>query len=160
MNAPAAVAIRPAAGNLDLAAARTLFGEYAASLDFDLDYQGFDQELAGLPGAYAPPAGAILLAEVNGELAGCVALRPLADGICEMKRLYLRPVARGHGVGRRLAEEIIAAARAAGHRRMRLDTVGPVMPAAIGLYRDLGFCEIPAYYDSPIPDTLYFELTL
>jgi ribosomal protein S18 acetylase RimI-like enzyme len=144
----------------DLIAARELFLEYAKSLNFSLCFQGFDQELASLPGDYAPPSGRLLLAEFYGRRAGCVALHRLEDGICEMKRLYVRPEFRGHGIGRRLSEAVIAEARAAGYQRMRLDTVAPVMREAVQLYRELGFCEIAAYRPNPMPGTLYMELAL
>ena len=144
----------------DLIAARELILEYAKSLNFSLCFQGFDQELASLPGEYAPPSGRLLLADFYGRRAGCVALHRLADGICEMKRLYVRPEFRGHKIGRRLAEAVIAEARAAGYQRMRLDTVAPVMREAVQLYRELGFYEIPAYRPNPQPGTVYMELAL
>ena len=139
----------------DMAAVRDLFVEYERSIDADLCFQDFDTELATLPGAYALPHGCLLLAWAGGDLAGVVGLRPLADGsggdrLCEMKRLYLRPSHRGGGAGRRLAEAIIAAARARGYARMRLDTLHD-MTAARALYRSLGFADIPAYYDNPLP---------
>lgn len=143
-----------------LAQARELMLEYANSLGVSLCFQNFDAEMAALPGKYAPPGGCILLAEVDGESAGCVALRQLAPGICEMKRLYLRPRFRALGLGRRLAEEIIAVARPLGYQRMRLDTVEPLMKNAVGLYRALGFREIPAYCVNPMEQTLYLELEL
>ena len=120
-------------------AVRELFLEYAKSLNFSLCFQSFDQELASLPGDYSPPSGRLLLADFNGQRAGCVALHQLADGICEMKRLYVRSQFRGHKIGRLLAEAVIAEARAAGYERMRLDTVAPVMQRAVQLYRELGF---------------------
>jgi putative acetyltransferase len=143
-----------------IAQARELFLEYAQSLGFSLCFQNFDQELAGLPGDYSPPGGRLLLAEFKGELAGCVALHKFDGDICEMKRLYLRPMFRGQGLGRILAEAIIAEARLIGYRRMRLDTVGPVMKDAVAMYRKLGFREIAPYRANPMPGTLYLELTL
>lgn len=153
--------IRQAEWPADLPAVRTLFEEYAASLGFDLSFQNFQQELAGLPGDYVPPGGCVLLAFADpaGAAAGCVALRPLEPRICEMKRLYVRPTHRGTGAGRRLGEAIIAEARALGYRSMRLDTV-PSMERARALYRALGFRDIPPYRYNPIPGTSYMELTL
>ena len=139
---------------------RDLFLDYAKSLGFSLSFQNFDQELARLPGHYAPPKGRLLLVEYAGELAGCVALRELEAGICEMKRLYLRPAFRGKGLGRSIAEHLIAEARKMGYARMRLDTVEPVMQDAVAMYRRLGFREIPPYRENPIAGALYVELTL
>jgi putative acetyltransferase len=139
---------------------RELFLEYEQSLGFSLCFQNFDKELAGLPGDYATPEGRLLLAECEGQLVGCVALHKLELGVCEMKRLYLRPQVRGKGLGRSLAERIIAEAREIGYRRMRLDTVEPVMKDAVAMYRKLGFKEIDPYCANPIAGALYVELEL
>lgn len=140
--------------------ARTLFLEYADSLGFSLCFQNFDQELANLPGAYKPPAGRLLLAQDSEAFAGCVALRRLEDGICEMKRLYVRPAYRGKGVGRMLIDRIISEARLIGYKRMRLDTVESSMRDAIALYRRIGFHEIAPYCNNPMEGALYMELAL
>lgn len=144
-----------AAGAEDLEEIRALFAEYAASLPFDLGFQGFEHELAGLPGAYAPPRGALLLAPG----AGCAALRPLAADACELKRLYVRPSARGGGLGRALTLAAIDAARGIGYGRIRLDTV-PGMERAQALYERLGFVEIAPYRENPIPGARFLELEL
>jgi ribosomal protein S18 acetylase RimI-like enzyme len=154
------VAIAAALSADDLVLARELFLEYARSLDFELCFQSFDAELAELPGKYAAPRGRLYLARVDGDIAGCIALRPLETGVCEMKRLWVRPAYRGHGVGRALCDRLVDDARQIGYRVMRLDTIGATMQKAVGLYRALGFREIPAYYDNPIPGALYLELTL
>jgi putative acetyltransferase len=143
----------------DLMAVRELFQEYAASLGFSLCFQGFDQELAGLPGMYTPPEGRLLLAHRDGDTAGCVALRPSAPGTCEMKRLYVRPGHRASGLGRLLAERIIHEAGIAGYQRMRLDTL-PSMHAAIRLYRRLGFQPIAPYTTNPVEGAVFLELQL
>ncbi len=150
------------AAEADIENVRALFLEYGKSLGFSLCFQPFDQELAGLPGDYAPPRGRLLIAEVEGKPAGCVALHALKDSpdICEMKRLYVRPEFRGHQLGRRLVDAVIAGARGIGYKKMRLDTVEPVMGAAVALYRQLGFREIPPYRENPQPGTLYMELDL
>jgi ribosomal protein S18 acetylase RimI-like enzyme len=143
------------------AAARELMVEYAQTLGFELCFQNFDQEMRALPGKYAPPAGRLLLAYSSGAAAGVVAMRPLDDpGVCEMKRLYVRPAFRGLSLGRALAERLIAEAAAAGYTRMRLDTVPGKMDSAIALYRELGFRQIDAYYPTPVRETLFLELEL
>jgi putative acetyltransferase len=149
--------------------ARSLFLEYGSSLGFNLCFQSFDEELKSLPGAYGPPSGRLLLARSHGRdlhgqdqvhAAGCVALRKLEPGICEMKRLYVRPGDRGRGLGQMLVERIIAEARAIGYERMRLDTVESAMKDAIALYRRVGFREIPPYTAIPIESALWMELLL
>lgn len=146
----------------DIAAAQQLFLAYAKSLDFDLCFQNFEDELAALPGAYAPPGGALLLARDGaGTAVGVVALRPLHEpGCCEMKRLYLSPAMRGRGAGRQLVQAVIDEARRLGYRHMRLDTVASSMQAAIALYRQFGFQPIPPYTFNPQPDVVYLELAL
>jgi ribosomal protein S18 acetylase RimI-like enzyme len=139
----------------DVELVRTLFREYADSLGVDLSFQGFEEELAALPGGY----DAVLVARIDGQVAGCVGVRPLEAGICEMKRLYVRPSARGTGLGRALAAAAVARARGLGYARMRLDTL-PSMAAAQELYRSLGFVEIPPYRHNPIAGTSFLELVL
>jgi putative acetyltransferase len=146
----------------DIVSARELFLEYAASLGFSLCFQSFDEELATLPGRYAPPQGRLLLACVDGNLAGCGALRPLdtAKRICEMKRLYARPAFRGRGLGRKIAIELMRQAANAGYTHMRLDTVTDRMREAVALYRTLGFYEIEPYNEHPIANTMFMEARL
>ena len=139
---------------------RALFLEYAKSLDFNLCFQNFDKELRELPGEYALPHGRLILCEFNGKPAGCIALKPLEPGICEMKRLYVRPESRGSQLGFKLATHLIDEARRAGYTSMRLDTIRGSMDKAIALYRSLGFKEIPPYYPNPIANALYLELAL
>lgn len=138
---------------------RELFTEYAASLGFDLCFQNFDKELAKLPGEYAPPNGCLIIAIDGTQVVGCVALRKLVNDICEMKRLYVRPVFRGKGIGRELVKAIIDEAKKIGYTHMRLDTV-PVMKEAIALYRSMGFYEIEPYRYNPIEGAVFMELTL
>jgi len=154
------LSIQQAESPAQIGQARELFLEYAQSLGFSLCFQNFDKELAELPGDYAPPSGRLLLAESEGELAGCVALHKFDAGICEMKRLYLRPKFRGKGLGRVLAETIIVEARKLGYKSMRLDTVEPVMKDAVAMYRRLGFREIAPYRANPMPGALYMEVEL
>lgn len=152
--------IAPVETPADLRAVSALFAAYAAALPIDLGYQDFSTELASLPGKYAPPTGALLLArDAAGIPIGCVAMRPLAPAICEMKRLYVSQEGRGLGLGLALAEAIIAAAGRAGYREMRLDTL-PSMTEAISLYRRLGFMPIAPYYATPIAGTLFFARSL
>ena len=166
MPAPPPLVVAPAISASDLDAIRDLFRAYADSLGFSLGYQDFDAELAALPGKYAAPEGALLLARAGDAAAGCGALRRLEPGIAEMKRLYVRPefrglrTAQGLSIGRTLARRRVEAARAAGYQRLRLDTITGKMDAAVTLYRSMGFVEIPPYYPSPVPGTAYMELSL
>jgi len=152
--------IAPANTVEEIARIRELFVEYSQSLGFSLCFQSFDKELAGLPGDYSPPGGRLLLGTYDGAPAGCVALHKLAPGICEMKRLFVRPQFRGKGLGRVLAERIIADARQIGYQQLRLDTVETMMRTAVAMYRQLGFREIAPYRENPIEGALYMELQL
>ncbi|KAF2863374.1 N-acetyltransferase [Piedraia hortae CBS 480.64] len=158
--------IKPVSGIQDLQAIKSLFISYAEWLNIDLSFQGFANELDTLPGKYSPPMGALLLARAlsNSETLGCVCLRPLssvdsAGELCEMKRLYVLPNGRGQGIGRALANAVIDEAKTLGYRAMRLDTLD-TMTSALALYRSLGFVEIPAYYPTPLKNTVFLELTL
>ncbi|MFA6456366.1 MAG: GNAT family N-acetyltransferase [Bacteroidota bacterium] len=139
---------------------RLLFLEYQHWLNFSLCFQGFDKELASLPGKYAAPLGRLYLAECNGETAGCIALRPMdEEGVCEMKRLFVREQFRGQGIGKLLTNHLVADAKQIGYHTMRLDTLQR-METARSLYRQLGFTDIPAYYNNPLDEVVYLELTL
>lgn len=139
---------------------RGLFKEYEAWLGINLCFQNFEKELAELPGEYVPPDGRLLLAVENKKVAGCIALRRIGDGICEMKRLFVRLEFRGKGLGRKLVEAITSEAREIGYERMRLDTLPGKMDEAIFLYRSLGFTEIEPYYPNPVPGAKFMELKL
>ena len=143
-----------------IAEAKTLFREYEAWLGMSLCFQGFEAELAALPGKYAMPDGRLYLAYVDDNLAGCIALRKLGDGVCEMKRLFVRDGFRGHKVGVTLIEKLIADAKEIGYNRMLLDTYPPKMGKAVSLYESHGFLPIPPYYDNPHSDVLFMELAL
>jgi ribosomal protein S18 acetylase RimI-like enzyme len=142
-----------------IATIRKLFVEYSESLEVDLCFQGFAEELAKLPGDYARPTGRLALAFQGDEVAGCGALRPLSSDVCEMKRLYVRPGFRGKGAGGAMIDGLISSAREVGYQRMRLDTL-PSMATAIAIYRSLGFSEIAPYRANPVPGALFFELDL
>lgn len=148
-----------AAAPAELDQARALFREYQAAIGVDLCFQGFEAELAALPGAYAPPAGRLLLALDGDAPVGCGALRAIGPGVAELKRMWTRPAARGRGVARAVAGALLEAARAEGYRVVRLDTL-TWMTAARALYASLGFQEIPAYYPNPLPGVVYMELAL
>ncbi|HEX4562111.1 MAG TPA: GNAT family N-acetyltransferase [Gemmatimonadales bacterium] len=152
--------ITPATNSGQVESVRALFVEYAQSLGFSLCFQGFDEEIATLPGAYAPPQGRLLLATIAGVPAGCVAIRPLEGDACELKRLFVRPAHRATGLGRALMDRILAEAPVAGYRRMRLDTVVGTMDRAIAMYRRYGFKEIQPYGKHPVPGTIDMELEL
>ncbi len=159
MPSPTTIVAVTSADDARVSEARTLLLEYAETLDVDLSFQNFDQELSEFPGSYMPPTGALLLATRDGQLAGGIAMRRLDRETCEMKRLYVRPEFRGLGVGRDLAVAIIDAAKVMDYRHMRLDTL-PGMDDAQRLYSTLGFREIAAYYENPVPGTRYLELDL
>jgi len=138
---------------------RALFREYAESLNIDLSFQNFESEVADLPGKFAAPHGSVLLAQSKGQIIGCIAMRPIDDTICEMKRLYIRPTGRGQQLGRQLGTMICRIAKEAGYTRIRLDTL-PSMQAAISLYVSLGFKPIPAYVFNPIEGAIFMECDL
>lgn len=144
----------------ELPTIRAMFREYADSMGLDLEFQNFSQELAGLPGKYAPPSGCLLIAMVDGQPAGCVGLRSLSDGVCEMKRLYVRSRHRGLGLGRKLSERVIQEARELGYVRIRLDTIASKMAPAVSLYAGLGFRTIPPYCETRFPDAVFMEMDL
>ena len=152
--------VRGASSHADIELVRILFREYETWLQIDLCFQNFAQELAELPGAYAPPAGRMLIVLENDKAAGCVALRKIGEGICEMKRLFVREAFRGKGYGRRLIQTIIREANEIGYERMRLDTLPPKMNDAIALYRAFGFEEIAPYYNNPVAGAKFMELKL
>lgn len=139
--------------------AKGLFKEYASSLDISLDFQDFTKEVATLPGEYTPPDGRLLIALRDGQVAGCVALRKVTNGACEMKRLFVRPQYHGLKIGRALAEAVIEQARRIGYRRLLLDTL-PSMTRARALYTSLGFTQIPPYRYNPIAGAMFMELVL
>jgi len=143
-----------------IAQVRQLLEEYASWVEISLCFQGFDQELAGLPGDYAPPKGRLFLALEEEQLAGCIALRPLSETVCEMKRLYVRPEFRGLGLGKQLANLIVEAGRDLGYEYMRLDTLPNKMDQALAMYRRLGFKEIEPYYPNPVEGATFMELEL
>lgn len=143
-----------------IAEVRTLFREYETWLGLDLCFQGFEEELAGLPGKYAPPDGRLFLAHLDGELAGCIALRKLDDDVCEMKRLFVRDGFRGEGIGNLLIERLIADAREFGYAKMRLDTYPQKMSKAVSLYDSHGFYPISPYYQNPHNGVLFMEMRL
>ena len=153
------IEISQALDSVAVANARILLQEYQEALGIDLGFQGFAAELDTLPGEYAPPRGRLLIAKDDDAVAGCVAMRPLTGETCEMKRLYVRPRFRTGGLGRQLAERVIAEARSAGYRRMYLDTL-PTMAGAQRLYENLGFKDVPAYRYNPIEGTRFLGLDL
>ncbi len=155
-----AVSIDQVETKTDIEAARKIFREYESWLGLDLCFQGFEEELNNLPGKYALPKGRLYLAEVGGEVAGCIALRPLGPDMCEMKRLFVRETFRGMQIGKLLIERLIEDARLIGYKAMRLDTFPPKMGKAVRLYESYGFREIAPYYDNPNDGVLFMELSL
>lgn len=153
------IQILQAESTSEIEAAREFFLEYQRSLGLDLGFQGFAEEVATLPGAYAPPAGRLILAQRGDRFLGCIALRPMGDGDCEMKRLYVRPEGQGLGLGRRLTETLLAEAKALGYRRMLLDTL-PSMSTAQRLYESLGFIDIAPYRENPVRGARFMALGL
>lgn len=151
--------IAPASIPSDLPSVKELFREYEATLNIPLDFQGFEEELAGLPGKYAPPKGNLWLVCESGMPAGCVAVRPLEEGVCEIKRLFVRSAFAGHGIGRALMDTAIAFAKQAGYAKLRLDSLKRLKAAAM-LYKRYPFYEIPAYNENPHPDIYYLEMAL
>ena len=154
------IRIRPAETEIDLVATRDIFREYESWFGLDLCFQGFEEELQNLPGKYAAPGGRLYLAEVDGMIAGCIALRPLEQSICEMKRLFVKERFRGMKIGKLLIERLIEDARTIGYKAMRLDTFATRMEKAVQLYESYGFREIPAYYNNPNDGVLFLELKL
>ena len=152
--------IAQATSQADIEEARRLFKEYETALGISLCFQDFDQEVANLPGDYAPPRGRLLLALEFDQIMGCIALRPLGPTTCEMKRLFVRPEYRARGLGRILVEAIIEEARAIGYTHMRLDTIADRMDRAVALYRSIGFVEIPPYRNNPVDSATFMELDL
>ena len=157
---PSQVDVVEATCHEDILEIRRLFRAYADWLNVDLCFQDFEEELASLPGKYAAPDGRLLLARVNGDVAGCVGVRPLGDGICEMKRLWVEPAFLRLGIGRRLAEAIVDAGRELGYTTMRLDTIPKRLKAAGHIYETLGFKEIPDYYRNPLDGVVMYQLAL
>jgi len=144
----------------DIEQAKLLFIEYAESLNFDLCFQGFDEELGTLPGKYGSPDGVLYLAKYDGNIAGCIVLHKLEENVCEMKRLFVRPEYRGFGLGKILCDKLFEFARSKKYEKMRLDTIKDLMKDALKLYKSYGFYEIPAYYHNPQEGVLYLELKL
>lgn len=157
----ASISIQEAVTAREIEIIRTLFLEYAKTLDFSLCFQGFDEELAALPGKYSAPKGSLLLAaNTDGEFAGCVAIRPINDTDAEMKRLYVRPAFRGHALGRRLALASVSFAQSAGYQALFLDTIAETMAAAEQLYQNMGFVKTAPYYENPVIGATFYRLDL